>query len=145
LHTKELFNNTCELLYFPKKSIDSCVWVKYSGHFKTATLLRYIAENNLLVYADNYLLGEIHEALIVGFNFSAGEADKIIQLISPFIIIDTPHNVYRLSKDAKDNYLYDLCVQNNCRYLITIDKEILADKTAPFIRKTDAWLKKRRR
>ncbi|MFC0776154.1 hypothetical protein [Terrimonas alba] len=92
---------------------------------------------------DNYLLGEIHEALISGFNFTPSEADKIIQLISPFIILYAPHNIYRLSKDAKDNYLYDLCIQNGCHYLITIDKEILSDKSAPFIRKTDAWLKKK--
>ena len=130
----------------PKKCcIDSCVWVKYAGHFRTATLLRYVSENNLLVYADNYLLGEVHEALIQGFDFSFSEADKIIQLISPFIIIEAPGNIYRLSKDAKDNYLYDLCIQNNCWYLITIDKEILSDTTAPFIRKTDAWLKKKKK
>ena len=130
----------------PKRCcIDSCVWVKYAGHFKTATLLRYVSENNLLVYADNYLLGEIHDALIEGFDFSIREADRIIQLISPFIITDAPRNIYRLSKDAKDNYLYDLCIQNNCRYLITIDKEILRDTTAPFMRKTDAWLKKRKK
>ena len=130
----------------PKRCcIDSCVWVKYAGHFKTASLLRYVSENDLLVYADNYLLGEIHDALIEGFDFSIREADRIIQLISPFIITDAPRNIYRLSKDAKDNYLYDLCIQNNCRYLITIDKEILRDATAPFIRKTDAWLKKRKK
>jgi len=100
----------------PKKCcIDSCVWVKYAGHFKTTTLLRYITDNNLLVYADNYLLGEIHGALTEGFNFTTNEADKIIQLISPFMIIEAPRNIFRLSKDAKDNYLYDLCIQNNCR------------------------------
>jgi putative PIN family toxin of toxin-antitoxin system len=126
-----------------KCCIDSCVWVKYAGHFKTTTLLRDIAENNLLVYADNYLLNEIHEALVTGFSFTISEADKIIQLISPFVIIAAPRNIYRMSKDVKDNYLYDLCIQNNCQYLITIDKEILTDKNAPFIRKTDAWLKKR--
>jgi len=128
----------------PKKCcIDSCVWVKYAGHLKTTTLLRHISKNNLLVYADNYLLSEIHEALITGFNFKISDADKIIRLISAFVIIATPRNVYRMSKDAKDNYLYDLCIQNSCRYLITIDKEILADKNAPFIRKSDAWLKRR--
>lgn len=128
-----------------KCCIDSCVWIKYAGHFKTSTLLRYIYENNLLVYADNYLLAEIHEALIQGFEFSVSEADKIIQLISPFVIINPPRNLYRLSKDAKDNYLYDLCIQNNCRYLVTIDKDILNDKTAPFIRKADGWLKRRKK
>ena len=130
----------------PKKCcIDSCIWVKYAGHFKVSTLLKYITENNLLVYADNYLLGEIHEALIEGFDFTVSEADKMIQLISPFMIIEAPRNIFRLSKDAKDTFLYDLCIQNNCRYLITIDKDILADTQAPFIRKTDAWLKKRKR
>ncbi len=126
-----------------KCCIDSCVWVKYAGYFKTASLLRYISENNLLVYADNYLLGEVHEALISGFGFTLKEADQVILLISPFVIIKTPRNVFRIAKDAKDNYLYDLCIQNNCRYLITIDKAILADVNAPFIRKTDAWLKRR--
>lgn len=130
----------------PKKCcIDSCVWVKYAGHFKATTLLRYIIENNLVVYADNYLLSEIHEALIQGFTFTVSEADKIIQLISPFMIIEAPQNIYRLSKDAKDNFLYDLCIQNNCKYLITIDKEILTDTKAPFTRKTDAWLRKSKR
>lgn len=122
--------------------IDSCVWVKYAGHFKTSTLLRYITENNLIVYADNYLLSEVHAALIQGFDFSIRQADKIIQLISPFIVIIAPRNIYRLSKDPKDNFLYDLCIQYNCQYLITIDKEILKDTNAPFLRKTDAWLKK---
>lgn len=127
----------------PKKCcIDSCVWVKYAGHFKTATLLTYVQQNSLLVYADKYLLGEIHQALMQGFGFTETEADKIIQLISSFIIIKAPRNIYRMSKDAKDNYLYDLCIQNNCRYLITIDKLILNDTNAPFLRKTDAWLKK---
>ncbi|MDX2045564.1 MAG: PIN domain-containing protein [Chitinophagaceae bacterium] len=126
-----------------KCCIDSCVWVKYAGHFKTASLLRYISENNLLVYADNYLLGEVHEALISGFGFTLKEADQVIRLISPFVIIKTPRNVLMIAKDAEDNYLYDLCIQNNCRYLITIDKAILTDVNAPFIRKTDAWLKRR--
>lgn len=61
-----------------KCCIDSCVWVKYAGHFKTSTLLRYIPDNKLLVYADNYLLAEIHDALIISFNFTVSEADKII-------------------------------------------------------------------
>ena len=129
----------------PKRyCIDSCVWVKYAGHFKIASLLGYIYDNNLLVYADNYLLGEVHHALIKAFNFTISEADKTILLISPFIIVNAPRNIFRLSKDAKDNYLYDLCIQNNCSHLITVDKEILTDNNAPFIRKTDAWLKKKK-
>ena len=125
--------------------IDSCVWVKYAGHFRVGTLLQSIFENELIVYADNYLLSEIHEVLITGFDFTYAEADKLIQLISPFLIIQAPRNIFRLSKDSKDNYLYDLCIQNNCSHLITIDKEILSDSSAPFARKTDAWLKKRRK
>ena len=113
-----------------KCCVDSCLWIKYAGHFRTATLIRYISQNNFLIFPDNYLLGEIHEALIQGFGFTISDADKVIQLISPFIIITVPRNIFRLSNDAKDNYLYDLCIQNNLRFLITVDKEILSDKPA---------------
>ena len=128
-----------------KCCIDSCVWIKYAGYHKVTRLFYFIIEEKMIVFADNYLLSEIHEALIEEFSFSLSEADKAIRLISQFVIINTPHNIYRMSRDAKDNYLYDLCIQNNCRYLITIDKEIIADTNAPFIRKTDAWLKKKKK
>jgi putative PIN family toxin of toxin-antitoxin system len=127
-----------------KCCIDSCVWIKYAAQFKVSTIIESIIENNLVVYADNYLLGEIHKALVTTFNFTILQADKIIDLISPFLIIKPPRNIYRFSEDAKDNFLYDLCIQNNCRYLITVDRAILKDKNAPFERKTDAWLKKRK-
>jgi len=52
-----------------KCCIDSCIWVKYGGHFKTVNSLKYITENELLLYADNYLLGEVHQALIKCFSF----------------------------------------------------------------------------
>ena len=127
---------------YKKCCIDSCVWIKYAGHFKISTLLSWIKDNGLIVYADNYLLSEIHEALIIGFKFSIHEADSIVRIISPFIILTTPKNIYRLAPDPEDNYLYDLCIQNNCTHLITVDRQILSDLHAPFIRKTDAWLRK---
>ncbi len=50
-----------------KCCIDSCVWIKYAGYSKATTLLRYINENKLTVYADRYLLAEINDALISVF------------------------------------------------------------------------------
>lgn len=124
--------------------IDSCVWIKYAGHSKVSTLVKYILENELVVFADRYLLSEVHEALVTVFDFSTREADFLIEKILPFVVLIPPRNVYRLSPDAKDNYLYDICIQNNCSVLITIDKELLKDINAPFLRKTDAWLKKKK-
>ena len=125
-----------------KICIDSCVWIKYAGHYKALTLIQYIYNLNLDVYADRYLLAEIHDALISEFNFSLQDADFVIRKIEPFIILSTPRNIYRFSPDPKDNYLYDICIQNNCEILVTVDKAILLDTNAPFLRKTDAWLKK---
>ena len=99
-----------------KCCIDSCIWVKYAGHKRIATLLTYIKSNNLVVFVDNYLLGEIHKTLISEFVFSIQEADRAIYLIKSFVIIKTPRNIYRFSKDPKNNYLYDICIQNNCLY-----------------------------
>ena len=132
------------MLRYKKCCIDSCVWIKYAGHFKASTLLRHIKDNNLIVFADHYLLAEVHEALITEFGFSIKEADTTLNIIKSFVTIMAPRNIYRFSNDPKDNYLYDICIQNNCRYLITIDKELLLDNNAPFLRKTDAWLKKKK-
>jgi hypothetical protein len=51
------------------------------------------------------------------FHLQKKEANNIIFLISPFLIIKSPKNVYRFSEDSKDNFLYDICIQNNCLYL----------------------------
>lgn len=98
--------------------IDSCVWTKYAGHSKTTTLLRYINEKKLTVFADRYLLAEIHDALIGVFHFSENEANYAIRKIESFIVIITPRIIYRFSPDPKDNYLYDICIQFNCKYLL---------------------------
>ena len=110
---------------YKKCCIDSCIWVKYAGHLKISTLLKRIKDNQLLVYAANYLLSEVHEALIVNFKLTIKEVDKIISTIIPFMIINPPQNIYRLAQDAEDNYLYDLCIQNSCTHLITVDKKFL--------------------
>ena len=124
--------------------IDSCVWIKYTGQDKATTLIKYIRQNNLTVFADNYLLFEIHRALYKEFEFTIREADKQILLIKPFMVVSAPRNIYRFAPDPKDNFLYVLCIQNSCDLLITIDKELLKDEHAPFLRKTDAWLKRRK-
>jgi len=123
--------------------IDSCVCVKYPGHFKAIYLLRNIAENNLLEYADNFLFAEIYDTMIISFGFTVGEADKIIQFVSPFAIINALRNIFRLSGGADDSYLYNIYIQNNCSHLITIEGEILSEMNATFVRKTDASLKRK--
>ena len=124
--------------------IDSCVWIKYPGHSKVVTLLNYINKNKTIVFADRYLLAEIHDALITVFGFSVPESDFVIRKIESLVILVKPRNIYRFSPDAEDNYLYDICIQHSCSLLITIDKKLLLDKNAPFFRKTDAWLKKKK-
>lgn len=124
--------------------IDSCVWIKYVGQNKGSTLIKLIRQNGLNVFADNYLLSEVHEALFKNFDFSLLEADRLIQSITPFIIVSAPRNIYRTAPDPEDNFLYDICIQNSCGLLITIDRALLLDEQAPFIRKTDAWLRKRK-
>lgn len=124
--------------------IDSCVWVKYAGPHKVSTLIKYIRQNNLNVFADNYLLYEVHKALCKQFDFSIKNADQLLLLIEPFIFLCEPRAIYRFAPDAKDNFLYDICIQNTCNLLITTDSLLLQDIHAPFARKTDAWLKRRK-
>jgi hypothetical protein len=59
-----------DMLLQSKCCIDSCVWIKYAAHYKVSTLINIIIENNLIVFAYNYLLGEVHKVFVTTFNFT---------------------------------------------------------------------------
>jgi predicted nucleic acid-binding protein len=53
------------------------------------------------------------------------QAYKLISLISQISITKTNKSVFALSPDPKDNYLFDLAIQNNCVFIITDVLELL--------------------
>jgi predicted nucleic acid-binding protein len=55
----------------------------------------------------------------------------------------TERSVYRLSPDPKDNYLFDLAIQNNCVFIISDDSKLLRFKLKPLPVHSTAWFIKK--
>lgn len=47
------------------------------------------------------------------------QAMGVINFIKRISTTHIGQGVYRLSPDPKDNYLFDLAIQNNCPFIIT--------------------------
>jgi predicted nucleic acid-binding protein len=74
---------------------------------------------------NNYLLSEVYDVIVENKWMHPAQATKLIELIRKFSICTTENAVYAASPDPKDNYLFDLAIQNNCLFIITDDSKLL--------------------
>jgi putative PIN family toxin of toxin-antitoxin system len=105
--------------------IDANVWIRYARAKDIAPLLNILISYNFLPVVNNYLLSEIFDALVENKWMHENDAQKIITFIRKIALADAERAVYALSPDPKDNYLFDLAVQNNCVFIITDDTKLL--------------------
>ncbi len=47
--------------------------------------------------------------------------------------------IFRLSKDPKDNYIFDLAIQNNCRFIVSDDRLLRETSLKPIPVRTTSW------
>jgi predicted nucleic acid-binding protein len=55
----------------------------------------------------------------------------------------TENAVYGISPDPKDNYLFDIAVQNNCVFIISDDTQLVHFKLKPVPVHTTSWFLKK--
>jgi putative PIN family toxin of toxin-antitoxin system len=111
--------------------IDANIWIHFARSKDIAPLLDRIIAYNLLPVVNNYLLSEIFNALVENKWMHENNAAKIIAFIRKVAFTDTERAVYALSPDPKDNYLFDLAVQNNCVFILTDDTKLLHIQMKP--------------
>ena len=70
------------------------------------------------------------------------KAHGIIEFIGKVSISFAGKAVFAISPDSKDNYLFDLAVQNNCLFLIMDDTALLKFNLKPVAVHTSAWFLK---
>jgi predicted nucleic acid-binding protein len=70
------------------------------------------------------------------------EAFRLINVISTVAITRTGKVVYALSPDPKDNYLFDLAIQNNCIFIISDDLKLLSFNMKPLAVYSVNWILK---
>jgi predicted nucleic acid-binding protein len=71
--------------------------------------------------------------------YTQKEATKVVQAIKTAVSGTTETAIFRLSKDPKDNYLFDLAIQNNCRFIVSDDKMLRETPLKPIPVRTTNW------
>lgn len=122
--------------------IDANVWIKYARSRDIAPLLDRLVAYNFLPVVNNYLLAEIFTAVVENGWMKEKAANQLIEFIRTIVLQTAETAVYRLSPDPKDNYLFDLAVQNNCLFIITDDTELLGFRLQPVPVHTSGWFLK---
>ena len=110
---------------------DANVWIKYARAKNIAPLLDRMLNYRFIPIVNNYLLSEIFDALIENKWMNKAQAKSVVEFIKKISLMETERVVYRLSSDPKDNYLFDLAIQNNCVFIITDDDKLLRMKLKP--------------
>lgn len=122
--------------------IDANVWIKYARSKDIAPLLNRLVTYNLLPVINNYLLSEVFDALLENKWMKEKKAHLVIEFMKKISFRVTEKAIYRMSPDPKDNYLFDLAVQNKCIFLITDDSELLQFTLKPIPVHTSRWFLK---
>ena len=122
--------------------VDANVWIKYARSRDIAPLLDRFVAYNFLPVVNNYLLSEIFDAVVENGWMKEKAAAGLIEFIRKVALPAVESAVYRLSPDPKDNYLFDLAVQNNCAFLITDDTELLGFRLPPLPVHSSGWFLK---
>lgn len=122
--------------------IDANVWIKYARSKDIAPLLNRLVTYNFLPVVNNYLLSEIFEAVVGNEWMSEKAATSLIAFIRKIALTTSETAVYRLSPDAKDNYLFDLAIQNNCVFIVSDDSVLLQFTLKPLPVHTSHWFLK---
>ena len=123
--------------------IDANVWVKFARTRNIAPILDRLDTYQFLPLVNNYLLVEIFDALLENKWMHKTQATALIDYIKEMALVITEKAVYRLSPDPKDNYLFDLALQNNCVFIISDDSKLVRFKFKPLPVHSTAWFLKK--
>ncbi len=122
--------------------LDANVWIRYARSKNILPLLDRMQQYHFLPVINNYLLGEVFDALVDNHWMTIPQASKIVEYIIRISLKTTETAVYRISPDPKDNYLFDLGVQNNCVFLISDDSKLLQFSLSPLPVHSTNWFLK---
>lgn len=126
-----------------KVLIDANIWIRYARSKDIAPLVDRFVRYNFLPVTNNYLLSEVFDALVLNKWMNEKQANKLISFIRLISIHITERAVYGISPDPKDNYLFDLAVQNNCVFIISDDSKLLHFRLKPLPVHTSNWFLKK--
>lgn len=126
-----------------KVIIDANVWIKYARTKSIAPLLNRFLLYSLTPVVNNYLLSEIVDALVENKWMHPRDAKLVTEFIKSIAITTVETAVYAISPDPKDNYLFDLAIQNNCVFIISDDTLLIKFTMKPVPVHPSQWFLKK--
>jgi hypothetical protein len=93
----------------------------------------------IIPYANNYLLSEVFDALVKNDWADTKEALRMIDFMKKICGMHVESAIYSLSLDEKDNYLFDLAIQNNSAFIVSNDLDLLSFTLKPVPVRSSNW------
>lgn len=119
--------------------IDANVWIKFARSKDIAPVAIRLFEYSFVPVVNQYLFTEIFEAITENKWMTDKQAENLLLLLRQVCYFTTETSVYRLSPDPKDNYLFDLAIQNNCPFIISDDSKLLEFRFQSIKVKSSNW------
>jgi uncharacterized protein len=111
-----------------KVVIDSNVWISYFINERINYLTKWFLNESVEIFISDELIKEIVEVLQRPKFRSRKSKDDISDFINLLTNLGSNkkvRSIFKNSPDADDNFLFDLCIASQAKYLITSDKKLL--------------------
>jgi uncharacterized protein len=126
-----------------KVIFDTNVWISFLIGKRLQIMQDYISDGSITIVVTDQLLTEIIEVTKrpkIKKYFPAAKVKELISFLNIIALNVEVSPKQLISKDPKDNFLFDLVEASNADYLVTGDKELLSHspfKTAAILSPAD--------
>ena len=105
--------------------LDTNIWISYFISARADNLIKWILNNDITVFSSDALSSELYEVLQrpkFKLPFPPEDFVNLCQSVCQHV---KPAANFKEAPDQDDNFLFDLCIKANARYLVTADKKLL--------------------
>jgi putative PIN family toxin of toxin-antitoxin system len=105
--------------------LDTTVWVSYFINARADYLISWILNNDVTVFTSDALIIELDEVLQRPKFKIPFPVTDFIELHKSVCTKLKPLAMFAEAPDADDNFLFDLCIKANAKYLVTSDRRLI--------------------
>ena len=105
--------------------LDTNIWVSYFINARTDYLVKWILNHDVVVYTSDKLINELDEVLRRPKFKTPFPIYDFIELHKKVCTTIKVSSQFDSSPDPEDNFLFNLCLEANAKYLVTSDRRLL--------------------
>jgi putative PIN family toxin of toxin-antitoxin system len=121
--------------------LDTSVILKYATHSRLYRLLSIVVKYQIIIYVNDNLIEELKRNLPKVIKTPAIPHSEILEEILFLTTYVKSEEIFLLSPDPKDNFLFDLAIQTGSEVIVSDEKKLLAFSDSPVPVKSLGWFK----